>query len=77
MSPDEAEIRAALLRHMAHRHRAYAAYLDTLAACVKATASAQALTEAFRRSEALEMAEHPDLAELNVQMDGYYGDASR
>lgn len=76
MSNDEAEIKAAILRHMAHRYRAYAAVYDTAAACVKAAASAQALTEAFRRSEAREIATHPDLAELNVQMDGYYGEGA-
>lgn len=72
MAEDEAEIKAAILRHMAHRYRAYAAVFDVGAACVKATTSAQALTEAFQRSEAREVAEHPDLAELNVQMDGFY-----
>lgn len=77
MSDEEAEIKAAILRHMADRHRAIAAAFDTAAAYVKATASAQAFTEAFRRSEAREIAEHPDLAELNVQMDGYYGDDRR
>jgi hypothetical protein len=33
---------------------------------------AELLTEA----EVREIAEHPDLAELNVQLDGYYGDGS-
>ena len=72
MTDDEAELQAARLRHMADRHRAYAAIFDVAAACAKATASAQRLTEAFQRSEAREMAGHPDLAELNVQLDGYY-----
>lgn len=72
MDDDDAEIRAAFLRHMADRHRAYAAVFDVAAACAKATASARRLTEAFQRSEAREVAAHPDLAELNVQLDGYY-----
>lgn len=72
MTDDEAEIRATILKHMADRYRAYAAVFDTAAACAKATASAQRLTEAFQRSEAREMAEHPDLAELNVQLNGFY-----
>jgi len=73
MDEDEVQIKAAVLRHMAHRYRAYAAVFDTAAACVKATASAHQFAEAFRRSEAREVAEHPDLAELNVQLDGFYG----
>lgn len=72
MTDDEAEIKAAFLRHMADRHRAYAAVFDVAAACAKATASAQRLVEALQRSEAREVAEHPDLAELDVQLNGFY-----
>lgn len=72
MDENEAEIKAAMLRHMADRHRAYAAIFDVAAACVKATVSVQRLAEAFHRSEAREVFEHPDLAELNVQLNGFY-----
>lgn len=72
MTDDEAELLAALSRLVAARARAVAAIYDTAAVAFKATASAQRFTEAFVRSEAREIAEHPDLAELNVRMDGYY-----
>lgn len=33
------------------------------------------LAAAFRQSEIREVAEHPDLAELDAQLRGFYGDA--
>lgn len=72
MTDDEAELLAAASRLMAARARAVAATYDMVAAAFKATASAERFTEAFKRSEAREVAEHPDLAELNAQMNGFY-----
>jgi len=66
------EVRAAAFRHLAQRLRAQAAVFDLAATCVLAQASTEAFATAFRTSEAQEIAAHPDLAELNVQMDGYY-----
>ncbi|MCG0065017.1 hypothetical protein L0F81_17230 [Streptomyces tricolor] len=40
----------------------------------KATQAMQQLTDTFNAGVAQDVAEHPDLAELNVQMDGFYGD---
>jgi len=45
---------------------------DVAAECVLAQASAEAFIKAYRASEAKEVAEHPDLVELNLQLDGYY-----
>ena len=66
------EARAAAFRHLAHRARAQAAMFDVAAECVLAQASAEAFIKAYRASEAKEVAEHPDLVELNLQLDGYY-----
>lgn len=41
-------------------------------ACADATASLILFCYAFTDSEALEIAHHPDLAELNVMMDALY-----
>jgi hypothetical protein len=69
---DEADIRAAMFRHLAHRARALAAIFDLAAACMTATASARRFAAAVVASEASEVAQHPDLAELNVRLDGFY-----
>lgn len=75
MSPEE--FRERMLQLMANRLRVAAGQLDMAAAVVKLGASVRAFNEAFAASEALEIAGHPDLAELNVQMDGYYGGPGR
>jgi predicted short-subunit dehydrogenase-like oxidoreductase (DUF2520 family) len=72
MTDDEAELLATALRLTALSARALAAAYDMAAAVTKATASAQRLAEAFVRSEAREIAGHPELAELNAQMNGFY-----
>lgn len=46
---------------------------DTAAAASMATKSLKQFTGAFNAGVARDVAEHPDLAELNVQMDGFYG----
>ena len=70
---DEYEIRARMLRLLAARHRARAAELDMMAAMAKTTGSMKRLMGMLTEAEAREVAEHPDLAELNVQLDGLYG----
>jgi hypothetical protein len=73
---DEFWIRAYRLRAAAHR---FAAARDDLnAVAIVAARSFRHLSETMAAGEAADIrrdiAEHPDLAELNVQLDGYYGD---
>ena len=72
MTYDEAELRARAAQVVAATARALAATYDMAAAAIRATASTQRFAEAIVRSEAREIAEHPDLAELNVRLDGFY-----
>ncbi|WP_148001764.1 hypothetical protein [Streptomyces sp. adm13(2018)] len=70
---DDYERRAAIHRLAASRHKLIAAVHEASAAFVglaKAMREAHAHIDA---SAAREVATHPDLAELNVQLDGYYG----
>lgn len=77
MTPDERDefwIRAYRLRAQAHR---IAAARDNLnATALGAARSMRHLVEAFQAAESREVSEHPDLAELNVQLDGHYGETS-
>ncbi len=74
MSPDErAQFWASMYRIRANAHRFAAARDDLNAAAIEAAASMQRFVEAYAAAEVREVAEHPDLAELNVQLDGYYG----
>jgi hypothetical protein len=77
MTPDQLDefwIRVFRLRAQAHRR---AAAMDELnATALAATRPMRHFVEAFRAAEAREVAEHPDLAELNVQLDSYYGESS-
>ncbi|MET9222297.1 hypothetical protein ABZX65_26525 [Streptomyces sp. NPDC003300] len=70
--PDQYEIRARVLRILAARARARAAELEMAATAVLATRSLKRFAEVMTESEAREIAEHPDLAELNAQMKGFY-----
>ncbi|MBT2508828.1 hypothetical protein J7I98_23660 [Streptomyces sp. ISL-98] len=72
-SVDPYELRARLHRIMAGRLRVAAAQHDMAASAVMATKSLKGFTDAWNASVAREVAEHPDLAELNVQMHGFYG----
>jgi len=69
------EIRARLHRIMAGRLRVAAAEQDAFAAIVELGASMRRLAEVMTAGDARDVATHPDLAELNVQCDGYYGPA--
>ncbi len=74
--PDEYEIRARMLRLLAAGHRKRAAELEMAAAAALATRSMRRLAEVITEAEAREVAEHPDLAELNLQLDGFYSEDS-
>ena len=72
--PDRYELRARQLRILASLHRKRAAELDMAAEAALATRSMRRLAELLTEAEVQQLAEHPDLAELNVQLDGYYGE---
>ena len=70
--PDPYELRAAVHRVIAARLRAEAARHDMAAQAVLATRSMQKFAEVMAAADAADVAEHPDLAELNAQMRGWY-----
>lgn len=72
-SIDPYELRASLHRIMAGRLRLEAAKHDVAAKAALATRSMHQFVDAWNAGVARDVAEHPDLAELNVQMDGFYG----
>jgi hypothetical protein len=72
--PDPYELRARQLRILAGLHRKRADELDMAAEATLASRSMRRLAELLTEAEVRDLAEHPDLAELNVQLDGFYGD---
>ncbi|MFI2081393.1 hypothetical protein [Streptomyces rubiginosohelvolus] len=71
MSPER---RAQMHRFMATQYRIAAAKEDLCAALATTSATLMELGRAMAEAEAYEVAHHPDLAELNVQLDGFYGE---
>ncbi|WP_199546604.1 hypothetical protein [Streptomyces sp. N35] len=69
---DPYELRARQLRILASLHRKRAAELEMTAQAGLAVRSMRKLTETLTEAEVRQIAEHPDLAELNVQLDGFY-----
>lgn len=69
---DAYELRARLHRIAAERLRVAAAEQDMAAAAVMATKAMKDFTNVWNAGIARDVAEHPDLAELNVQMDSFY-----
>lgn len=74
--PDRYELRARQLRILAGLHRKRADELDRAAEAGLATRSMRRLAELLTEAEVRQLAGHPDLAELNLQLDGFYGDNS-
>jgi len=72
--PTPEEIEAAWLRVEASAHEFQAATLRMRASMVTASAALRGFVSAMQEGYDQELAEHPDLAELNVMMDGYYGE---
>jgi hypothetical protein len=70
--PDPHEFRVRMHRIMAGRHRVATAEHEMAAAALKAEKSLRAFAEAWNEGAAKDVAEHPDLAELNVHLDGFY-----
>jgi hypothetical protein len=74
LTPDELDqFWAALYRLRAQAYRLAASRDELNATAIEATAAMRRFIAAFTEAEASEIAEHPDLAELNVQLDGFYG----
>lgn len=73
---DPYELRAHMHRIAAGRLRVAAAEQDMAASAILAARSMKQFTEAFNAGVARDVAEHPDLAELNVQMDSFYSAGS-
>lgn len=71
---DPYELRAAMHRIIAGRLRLEAAKHDLAAKAVLTTRSMDRFMELMTAADAREVAEHPDLAELNAQMKGFYND---
>ncbi|MFE2311655.1 hypothetical protein ACFXC8_00390 [Streptomyces sp. NPDC059441] len=72
-SIDPYELQARRLRILAALHRQRAAELDMAATAVLTTRSMNQFVDLLTEAEAKDVAEHPDLAELNAQLDGFYG----
>lgn len=72
LDPDELCARMHLIA--AAGHRAAAARHEMAAAAVAASKSLRQLADAWNAGIARDVAEHPDLAALNLQMDGFYGE---
>jgi len=76
MTPDEQDATwARLLRLLAARAEVAAAQLRMQANVVELAGATRRFAACWAESEAREFASHPDLVELNVQLDGYYGPA--
>jgi tellurite resistance protein len=69
MEPNEQaaarRLMAACLRHVAAEH-------DLAATCAVTAQAFSNLSNTWRAAEAKAVASHPDLAELDVQLDGFY-----
>lgn len=66
------ELHARTLRVMAMMHEAKALKLRLEASMVDAAASMRAFADEWQGCMDNELATHPDMAELNVQMDSWY-----
>ncbi|MFI9463746.1 hypothetical protein [Streptomyces xiamenensis] len=71
-TPDEVDLRVRMLRILAAFHRKRAADLDMAASAVFATHAMDRLVDVTTEAEGQEVAAHPDLAELNVQLNALY-----
>lgn len=69
---EEPSIEARLLRLRAQQHDMQAAALRLSAAMADATAAMRRFAESFQEGIDHDLATHPDLAELNIQMDSFY-----
>ncbi|MEU8590413.1 hypothetical protein AB0C59_25935 [Streptomyces sp. NPDC048664] len=68
------ELRARQLRILAELHRKRADDLERAAEMTLATRSMRRLADLLTEAETRQLAEHPDLAELNIQLESFYGE---
>jgi aminoglycoside phosphotransferase (APT) family kinase protein len=66
------ELRARTLRVLATMHEVEALKLRLEASMVEAAASMRAFVDGWQACMDHDLATHPDMAELNVQMDAWY-----
>ncbi|WP_414167143.1 hypothetical protein ACMATS_05915 [Streptoverticillium reticulum] len=71
--PDPYQYAEAVHRMAAAVHRTAAAAHGFSGAAVRMGGAMRCFTEALSVAEAAQIARHPDLAELNIQLDNYYG----
>jgi hypothetical protein len=71
---DPARRRELSLRLRALMHRRTAAHLELAAAMTRTTAAFRGLAEVLERTPVEHVTEHPDLAELDLRLDGFYSD---
>lgn len=62
------------LKFLAMMHQMEAAKLRLAAACADAGEAMHQMADVMQQGYDTDVATHPDLAELNVQLDGFYGD---
>ncbi len=72
-TPDRYELRTRQLRILAGLHRKRADELERAAEMAMASRSMRRFAELLTEAEMRQLSEHPDLAELNVQLEGFYG----
>ncbi|MFB0617269.1 hypothetical protein [Streptomyces sp. AGS-58] len=73
MHEEPDKLRAQLHRTAAAKHRLAAQTHAARASAIEAGAAFRKVYETVTAAEARDVAEHPDLAELNVQLDAFYG----
>ncbi|MFC9280897.1 hypothetical protein [Streptomyces collinus] len=71
---DRDKIKAQMRHTLAASHRATARAHSLTATMEEWGATFRKVYDAITAAEARELAEHPDLAEWNAQMDAFYGD---
>ena len=72
MSNEEWRILSLRLRALMHRRAA--AHLDLAASMARTTVALRGFVEVLQRTPVEYVTEHPELAELDLQLDGYYGE---
>lgn len=72
----EDEFRVVSLRLRALMHRRTAMHLELAASMARATAALRPMVAILQSTPVGHVMEHPELAELDLQLDGYYGDTS-
>ncbi|MEV6432597.1 hypothetical protein [Nocardia sp. NPDC051463] len=69
------DLRPRLIRVLAQMHEAHAARLRLQAQMIETAATFRAFANAYQSGFDDALADHPDLAEVNVMLDGFYAEA--